>query len=354
MSFISTFKRENNTTSISVNIELNPNTRAIWKMNTDGFGGYVTIKSIEPIAASKAVTVPKKVEPVSTPKPDAATAPVKPVNMPKLLKPTTYPEADRTKHINAIKTMLAECDKTKGKENKAVIAIKILDYVSGEALDFTKSTDKFKEAVINKCYEIKQNNADMPEVVKKVDETLVKLGASTTIPDGWKKTDVCRACGDNHPTPVLSKGLNEVINACVDSQPPIVATPIPVEPKKEDTSALDLALFTALAKKYSFEPAIKNPKTYLIHFESYARWNHHSVKGSTKAEKMTSYFINCSDDGKRVDLMKTIFEKHSMIFCDAAMTLYYEWANSYNHTGKANRYNKMNEFATIHKTLFSA
>jgi hypothetical protein len=334
-------------------------------MNSDGFGGSVTVKPIETIDVSKAVTAPKKVEPVAAPKPVEPVATLKPVNMPKLLEPTTYPEADRAKHVNTIKTMLAECDKTKGKENKAVIAIKILDYVSGEALDLTKAYNKFKNTVINKCYEFKQDNTDMSEVVKKADETLIKLGASTTIPADFKPHN-CDVCGDHHTPDVLThvraklqtfaeKKTNEVVNWAV-SQPPIVA-PKPVaatvEPKKEDTSALDLALFTALAKKYNFEPAIKTPKTYLTHFESYVRWNHHSVKGSTKAEKMTNYFINCSDDGKRVDLMKTIFEKHSMIFCDAAMTLYYEWAKSYTPTGKTNRYSKMNEFATIHKALFS-
>ena len=118
--------------------------------------------------------------------------------------------------------------------------------------------------------------------------------------------------------------------------------------------ALDLALFTALAKKYNFEPAIKSPKTYLTHFESFARWRHHSVKGTTKAEKMTSYFTYCSGDVQRDELMKKIFKNHNMIFSDAAMTLYYEWQKTYKPTGKTNRYIKMNEFATTHKPLFTA
>jgi hypothetical protein len=161
----------------------------------------------------------------------------------------------------------------------------------------------------------------------------------------------------------VSKIANEIINAWVDSQSPIIA-PKPVEPvkpteaKKEDTTtssaALDLALFTALAKKYHFEPAIKSPKTYLTHFESFARWRHHSVKGTTKAEKMTSYFTYCTDDGQRTELMKTIFTKHNLIFSDAAMTLYYEWQNTYKPTVKTNRYIKMDVFATTVKSLFTA
>jgi hypothetical protein len=289
-------------------------------------------------------------EPVKTAEPVAAPKPAEPAKT-----PATYPEDEKVKHVTAIKAMLATQEELKGKENKAANAIKILDYVSGEALDFTKSHERFKNTVINKCYEFKQDNADMPEVAKKADETLVKLGASTTIPADWKKPEMCRVCGGNHATPVLSKELNEVITAWEKSQSPVVA-PKPVEPvkPKEDTSALDLALFTALAKKYNFKPGMENPKQYLSYFENAVRWNSWVVKGSTKAEKMTSYFTHCSDDGHRVKLMKKIFEKHSMIFSDAAMTFYNEWQKTYKPTGKTNRYIKMNEFATTHKALFTA
>ena len=355
MSFSSTFTHTNDTTTIIVNIQTSPNTVTSWNMNSNGFGGNVTVLPVEPdepVEPVKPLDAPTKIaEPIAaTPKPVAT--------------PTAYPEADKIKHVAAIKDMLAECEQTKGKENKAAIAMKLLTYVSGEALDFTKSYTRFKDTVINKCYEFKQAEPDMAELVAKSDEVLTKLGASTTIPDGWKKPEKCDVCGGNHATPTSAlKIANEVINAWVDSQPPIVApkpaaAPKPVEPKKEDTTtssaALDLALFTALAKKYNFESAIENPKLYLYYFENAVRWNSWTVKGSTKAEKMTSYFTHCTDDGQRVKLMKTIFEKHSMIFSDAAMTLYNEWQKTYKPTGKTNRYIKMNEFTVAHKSLFTA
>jgi hypothetical protein len=338
MSFSSTFTRTNDTTTISINIQASPNTVTTWKMNSDGLGGTVTVLPIEP---DEPVEPVKPVEPVATPKPVAA--------------PAAYSEADKIKHVTAIKDMLAECEEARGKDNKEKIAIKLLDYVSGEALEFTKAHERFKDTVINKCYEFKQSEPDRKELVAKSDDVLTKLGASTTIPDGWKKTDRCRVCDGNHATPALSKELNEVINAWENSQSPVVA-PKPVEPvkPKENTSALDLALFTALAKKYNFKSAMENPKLYLSYFDSAVRWNSYTVKGTTKAEKMTSYFTHCTDDGQRVELMKTIFKKHSLIFNDAAMTLYNEWQKTYKPKGKTNRYIKMNEFATIHKALFTA
>jgi len=303
MSFSSTVTRTNDTTTITVNIQCDLNTQMEWKMNSDGTNGSVKVTDLDNVPEPiKAIELVKSI----TASERAATT-------------ATFPEADKANHVNAIKAMLNEVEQNKGKENKAVIAIKLLDYVSGEALEFTNSHERFKNAVISKCYEFKQVNADMTDVVKKADETLIKLGASTTIPTATTK-----------------------------SAGPVKPTTAP----KEDTYTLDLALFTALAKKYNYAPAINSPNTYLSYFESAVRWNRQGVEGSTKAEKMTNYFTWFSDDGQRVKLMKTIFEKHNLIFSDAAMTLYNEWQNTHKPTG--NRYIKMNDFATTHKTLFTA
>jgi hypothetical protein len=285
----------------------------------------------------------------AAPEPDTTPEPIVPPKP--AATPSTYPENEKIKHVTAIKTMLADCDAAKGKENKAVIAIKLLDYVSGEALDFTKSFERFKNTVISKCYEFKQVNADMPKVVKKADETLIKLGASTTIPANFKPHS-CDICGGDHHTPDVLVSIRTT--ATTKPVEPVNTVVQPVAAPKEDTSALDLALFTALAKKYNFKNAIENPKLYLSYFENAVRWNVHFVNGSTKAEKMANYFIYCTDYGRHIILMKTIFTKHNLIFSDAAMTLYYEWVKTYKPTGKTNRYIKMNEFATTHKALFTA
>ena len=359
MSFSSTFTSNSNITTITINIQCDINTQMEWKINSDGTNGSVKVTDLdnlpEPVVPIKTA---EPVVPIKTAEPVVPIKTAEPVKTPEpATTPATYPEDEKVKHVTVIKAMLNRQDEIKGKENKAENAIKILDYVSGEALDFTKAYERFKNTVINKCYEFKQENADMPEVVKKADETLIKLGASTTIPADWKKPEKCRVCGDIHPTPVVSKIVNEVINAWADSQPPIVA-PKPVttatKPAMENTYALDLALFTALAKKYNFKNAMEHPKLYLSYFDNDVRWNSNTVEGNTKAEKMTSYFTHCTDDGQRIALMKTIFEKHTLIFNDAAMTLYSDWQKTYKPTGKTNRYIKMNEFATIHKVLFTA
>jgi hypothetical protein len=244
---------------------------------------------------------------------------------------STYSDEDRAKHVNAIKAMLNECEEAKGKDNKAKVAIKILDYIAGEAIDFTNYHIRFKNTVINKCYEFKQTNADMPDVVAKADKTLIALGASTTIPADFKP-NTCGICGGNHQTPVK-----------------------PVEPAKpteiKDNTA-DLALFTSLAKKYNHKYAMENPKAYLSYFESAVRWR--SVTGKTRAEQMNNYFYNYSDIGQRDDLMKKIFTKHNLVFSDAVMPFYYDWVTTYKPEGHTNRYKKMTEFATKHKTLFTA
>jgi hypothetical protein len=236
---------------------------------------------------------------------------------------------DKNKHIEEIKGMLNECENTKGKENKAKIAIRILNYVINEAVDFTKSYPHFKETVINKCYEFKQLNSDMPDIVDKSNEVLVKFGASTTIPADFKGR---RGSNTTTSVPTVKTDSSTV--------------------KKDNTQNADLAIFKALANKYNHKTAIANPTIYLAYFEHSVQWG--SVTGTTRADKMVNYFSKYSEDGQRASLMKTIFTKHNLIFSDAAMTLYNEWVKTYTPTDRTNRYKKMTEFATVHKSLFTA
>jgi hypothetical protein len=118
------------------------------------------------------------------------------------------------------------------------------------------------------------------------------------------------------------------------------------------TRSLTLVLFNALAKKYNHERAIKSPEEYLTYFSFSEK--HGYVSGATIADKMTDYFMKFSEDGKRISLMKTIFNKHDLVFSDSAMSLYYQWVKTCPPVGKTNRYIKMNDFTIIHKSLFSA
>ena len=229
---------------------------------------------------------------------------------------------EKNKHQEIIRDMLNKCEHIIGKENKARYIIKILDYISGDALNFTNSYEHFKNTVINKCYEFKKINSDMVDIVKKANEVLIKLGVSTIIPNDFK--------------------LNNINNYIRNYRNTTIKTP------KYD---IDLALFTVIAKKYNHSEAIKNPDEEFRYFEDNVERG--IVKGHTKAEQMVDYFNKFSEDSRKIELMKKIFAKHHLIFNDVAMILYYEWNKNYIPKYKINRYDKMNEFAIIHKNLFT-
>ncbi len=254
-------------------------------------------------------------------------------------EPTPVPITDdRAKCITTIKNLLADIDATNGKDNKAPIVIKLLDYICGPALDFTKINDKFNDTVIKKCYQFKVMNADMPKLVEKANETLTKLGASTTISTDFT-VDCCKLCEIKYNTSV----------APVASVAPAAAAK-PVE--KKEAYNPDMALFIALANKYNAKAAINNPKIYFSYYENLAKWT--TIKGSTKAEKMIDYFSKWTDNAKRENLMRSLFTKNNLVFSDAVMTLYYEWVKTYVPTGKTNRYIKMCVFIDENKSLFTA
>jgi len=299
------------------------------------------VKPVEPIAPIAPV---EPVEPIA---PVAPVTPVAPVATPTTTATafTIYPPDEKFKHHTAIKAMLDECEEAKGKDNKALIVMKLFNYLIGDALEFTKTYVKFKGTVINKCYEFKQMNGDMPEVVAKANQMLIALGASTTIPADFKVIR-CNLYGGNHTTPTIIKPVNTVVTPAKKAEDPSKDAP-------KSSEEQELALFTALAKKYDFKNAIARPKDYFGYFNSSLRWNNSYIKGSTKAEKMISYFNYCTDVGKREALMKTIFAKHGLSFNDTVMSFYQIWSESYKPTGKTNRYIKMNEFALAHKGLFT-
>jgi len=112
----------------------------------------------------------------------------------------------------------------------------------------------------------------------------------------------------------------------------------------------NLALFTSLAKKYNHNGAIMCPEWWLLRFET--EFLSGRITGANKAEKMANYLSRYKKVDHRTVLMKTIFGKHKLTFCDEVMTFYNEWVQTYTFTGKINRYIKMNKFVTIHTTLF--
>jgi hypothetical protein len=89
---------------------------------------------------------------------------------------------EKVKHVDYIKSKLTECDTSVGKENKARVAVEMLNYLTSEALDFVNNHKAFKDTVIKKCYEFKSSSADLPALVEASNRLLTKLGVPLTVP----------------------------------------------------------------------------------------------------------------------------------------------------------------------------
>ena len=283
--------------------------------------------------------------------------PVKPV---KPVEPV-MDEITKTKHIilnDFIKMCLATVEAAKGRDARATAAKMLYEYILICGMDFLKAYEKFKQTVIDKAYELKKEAPDQIDMIASIDKVLSGLGLprEKPVPVVEKPAEVkpvvekpaervCADCGGNHETPLL-KLVNPVVTPAKKLEEPSKEAP-----KSNDEQ--ELALFTALAKKYDFKNAIARPKEYFGYFNSAARWNSYMVRGATKAEQMANYFSWCTDDGQREALMKKIFAKHGLTFSHTVMPFYESWVETYKPTGKTNRYIKMNEFATTHKSLFT-
>jgi len=253
---------------------------------------------------------------------------------------------EKNTHIAVIKALLDMCESLNGKESKAVAAIKVLDYVSGEALEFTKTFEKFKSCVIKKCYEFKRVNSDMPAVVEKADAVLIKLGKCP-----------CTRCSS------LAEATNTVIQPVTESVKPVTESVKPVtesvKPVTESVKPVpttatgepynpDMSLFLTIANEHD----ISEPSRYWTYYENAVKWG--NARGATKAEKMNNYFNQFSKLGARTELMKSLFEKNKLVFNDSVMSQYREWMKTYKPSGKTNRFKNMCEFINVHKSLFTA
>jgi hypothetical protein len=273
------------------------------------------------------------VVPESEPVPTPAPAPV-PVPVPAAADFVAVKE--KNTHIAVIKALLDMCESLKGKESKAVAAIKVLDYVSGEALEFTKTFEKFKSCVIKKCYEFKRVNSDIPAVVEKADAVLIKLGKCP-----------CTRCSS------LAEPTNTVVQPITESVKPVT------EPAKSIATPVegfaynpDVSLFLTLAHEHELSSVIKEPSRYWSYYESAVRRG--NVSGATKAEKMNNYLGLFSQLGARTQLMKSLFEKNKLVFNDSVMPQYKQWMKTYKPVGKTNRYKNMWAFIDANRSLFTA
>jgi hypothetical protein len=236
---------------------------------------------------------------------------------------------EKNKHIAVIKALLDMCESLKGKESKAVAAIKVLDYVSGEALEFTKTFESFKSCVIKKCYEFKRVNSDIPAVVEKADAVLIKLGKCP-----------CSRCSK------LAEPTNTVVQPITEP-----VKPVPTAATGERYNP-DMSLFLTMAREHELDQVLARPTEYWTYYENAVRLG--SVRGATKTERMNNYLGQFSELGARTQLMKSLFEKKKLIFNDSVMSQYMEWVKTYKPSGKTNRFRNMCIFIDAHKSLFTA
>ena len=301
MSLTRSITFNNVTASITLPTELNNDSQLDWTITMTSGNNVVSTSGTVDI-----------VVPESEPTPELV-----PVPVPALTPDTAAFVAveERNKHIAVIRVLLDMSETLKGKESKAVAAIKILDYVSGEALEFTKSSERFKDTVIKKCYEFKRVNSDMPAVVENAYDVLTKPVAEPVKPVAEPVKPV--------PTTVAGSLYNS-----------------------------DVSLFITLAHEHQLGHFIKEPSRYWSYYENAVKLG--NVLGATKVEQMNNYLGQFSELGARTQLMKSLFEKNKLVFNDSIMPQYKKWIKTYIPPGKTNRYKNMCAFIDANKSLFTA
>lgn len=321
----------NFTATVSLPTTPNNDNQLVWYLSLTSGENTVSTSDVLQMDMPAPTSLPA---PASTPASTPAPVPT-PVPAPKLS--TLFPEEEKNKHTAVIRVLLDVSETLKGKESKAVAAIKILDYVSGEALEFTNTYERFKNSVIKKCYEFKRVNSDMPAVVEKADAVLTKLGKCP-----------CRRCCS------LAEATNTVIQPVTESVKPVTESvkPVPTTATGEPYNP-DMSLFLTLAHEHELDQVLAEPILFWRLYNEYAiRWG--NARGATKAEQMNNYFGQFSKLGARTELMKSLFEKNKLVFNDSVMTQYREWMKTYKPSGKTNRFKNMCAFIDANKSLFTA
>ncbi len=84
--------------------------------------------------------------------------------------------SNKTIICNTIKQFLDNIANTNCFESRSKQFIKLFNYILKEGLEFTKTHEKFKNTVIDKCHEFKDKPWYNDDIVKKCDEVLIALG----------------------------------------------------------------------------------------------------------------------------------------------------------------------------------
>jgi hypothetical protein len=349
-SFTRTLTLNGTTAKLTLHTTLNKDNMCEWTLElstgkegvdkyTTTTGGWTTMKAV--------------------PAPAPAPAPAAPSPAPATPAPATSPAEEKTRHIEFIKGILADVSEARGRDARAAITKILFDYLAGSALEFVKNHQKFKDTVIAKGYELKQEAPEKTGMVSSIDRVLTALGQPLV------KPVMCWGC---HQTPCV--GTAKPVNTVV--QPVAVATPAPpgptpapapkptpapaarTEPKDNDP---DFVLFKAVAKRLKCTSVLDQPRLYYGYYLNGQRWgsnSEHKSKAARMEAYMASWWCYGDDDYQRQMLMKSLFAKNKLVWSDEVMPMYNDWVPTYKPTGRPNRYKKMCAFIDTFRPAFTA
>ena len=287
----------------------------------------------------------------------SAPAPAAPAPAPPAPVPATSAEAEKTRHIEFIKGILADVDTAVGRDVRAMASKILFDYLAGSALEFVKNHPKFKDTVIAKGYELKRDAPEKVKMVESINRVLTALGMPLVQPV-W-----CWGCNQT-PCIGAAKPVNTVVQPITTTTPvpapaPVAApapapAPTRTEPKDDDP---DFVLFKAVAKRLKCTSVLTQPKTYYGYYLNGQRWysnSEHKSKAARMEAYMASWWCYGDDDYQRQMLLKSIFAKNKLQWDDVVMQMYNDWVPTYKPTGRTNRYKKMCAFIDTFRSAFTA
>lgn len=131
--------------------------------------------------------------------------------------------AEKKRHVNHMRELLAKCDNSKGKSEKAALAIEIMQYIL-TCVAFCNAHPRFRDAIVAKCYEFKKYEGDMPELVSACDAVLCVFGESLEVPAVLPVLLPSGSCGDCHGC----ENEEEKLRAIMEARHAKKAAPAPV------------------------------------------------------------------------------------------------------------------------------
>jgi len=286
-------------------------------------------------------------------------------------------------HRNFIVALIANCQTTTDKKEKAEICKSIYEYMLHKALKYVNKTPKFKEVVIRKAYELKLEG--IPELTKIIDEFLTAIGVALYDPlyDPKRLIKECLHCKEiesdsesedseeSDSEDSEESDIEDSEESDSDETDSEESDSDYSESEESDSDYVDICsqsiedpywgdkyyrkggpcekarskLMQTIFKKekLTFEPNV---------MDLYNDWQKTAPKMDVY-KKMIAFvganrhaLMEPQEKEQRAKLMKQLFEKEKLEFNDKIMRLYYDWERM---APKVNRYKKMMLFINGYK-----